>query len=54
VASRIDEALQAFERGQQRDDVALLVLRAGGGGDPSLVGAGALSGIRTEAGPPRP
>jgi PAS domain S-box-containing protein len=28
VASRIDEALQAFERGQQRDDVALLVLRA--------------------------
>ena len=27
VASRIDEALQAFERGQQRDDVALLVLR---------------------------
>jgi sigma-B regulation protein RsbU (phosphoserine phosphatase) len=30
VASRIDEALQAFERGQQRDDVALLVLRCGG------------------------
>ena len=27
VASRIVEALQAFERGQQRDDVALLVLR---------------------------
>ena len=27
VCSRIDEALQAFERGQQRDDVALLVLR---------------------------
>ena len=54
VASRIDEALQAFERGQQRDDVALLVLRAGGGGDASLVGAGALSGIRTEARPPRP
>ena len=33
VASRIDDALQAFEHGQQRDDVALLVLRAGGG-DP--------------------
>ena len=27
VCSRIDEALRAFERGQQRDDVALLVLR---------------------------
>ena len=27
VASRIDDALQAFEYGQQRDDVALLVLR---------------------------
>jgi serine phosphatase RsbU (regulator of sigma subunit) len=27
VASRIDDALRAFERGQQRDDVALLVLR---------------------------
>jgi serine phosphatase RsbU (regulator of sigma subunit) len=29
VASRIDDAVQGFERGQQRDDVALLVLRAG-------------------------
>ena len=31
---------EAFERGQQRDDVALLVLRAGGG-ESSLVGAAA-------------
>jgi serine phosphatase RsbU (regulator of sigma subunit) len=28
VASRIDDALQAFEHGHQRDDVALLVLSA--------------------------
>jgi hypothetical protein len=54
VASRIDEALQGFEHGQQRDDVALLVLRAGGGGDPALAGVGALSGIRTAGRPPRP
>jgi PAS domain S-box-containing protein len=27
VASRVDDALRAFERGHQRDDVALLVLR---------------------------
>jgi serine phosphatase RsbU (regulator of sigma subunit) len=27
VASRIDDALRAFEEGHQRDDVALLVLR---------------------------
>jgi serine phosphatase RsbU (regulator of sigma subunit) len=27
IASRIDDALRAFEHGQQRDDVALLVLR---------------------------
>ena len=54
VASRIDEALQAFEHGQQRDDVALLVLRAGGGGGPPLVGVGAVSGIRTAGRPPRP
>jgi serine phosphatase RsbU (regulator of sigma subunit) len=53
VAARIDDALQAFEHGHQRDDVALLVLRAGGGG-PALVGAGALSGIRTAGRPPRP
>jgi PAS domain S-box-containing protein len=54
VASRIDEALRDFERGQQRDDVALLVLRAGGGGDTSLVAVGALSGIRTAGRRPRP
>ena len=53
VASRIDDALQAFEHGHQRDDVALLVLRAGGG-DPALAGVGALSGIRTAGRPPRP
>jgi serine phosphatase RsbU (regulator of sigma subunit)/PAS domain-containing protein len=29
LAARIDAAVQAFERGQQRDDVAMLVLRAG-------------------------
>ena len=28
IASRVDEALHAFERGPQRDDVALLVLQA--------------------------
>ncbi|HEX6619738.1 MAG TPA: GAF domain-containing SpoIIE family protein phosphatase, partial [Solirubrobacteraceae bacterium] len=54
VASRIDDALQAFEHGHQRDDVALLVLRAGAGGDAALAGAGALSGIRTAGRPPRP
>ena len=32
----IDEALQAFEDGQQRDDVAVLVLRDGGGA-PTVV-----------------
>jgi PAS domain S-box-containing protein len=53
VASRIDDALQAFEHGDQRDDVALLVLRAGGG-DAALAGVGALSGIRTAGRPPRP
>jgi PAS domain S-box-containing protein len=46
VASRIDDALRAFERGQQRDDVALLVLRRAprpsasrgsvGGAEPSI------------------
>ena len=40
IAGRVDAALEAFERGQQRDDVALLVLRAGGG-ESSLVGAAA-------------
>jgi phosphoserine phosphatase RsbU/P len=39
VANRVDAALQAFERGPQRDDVALLVLRASGasGGETVLV-----------------
>ena len=40
IAARVDDALEAFERGQQRDDVALLVLRAGGG-ESSLVAAAA-------------
>jgi PAS domain S-box-containing protein len=31
VASRVDEALGAFQAGEQRDDVALLVLQATGG-----------------------
>jgi PAS domain S-box-containing protein len=53
VAARIDAALLDFEHGQQRDDVALLVLRAGGG-DAPLVGAGALSGTRTAGRLPRP
>jgi serine phosphatase RsbU (regulator of sigma subunit) len=39
VASRIDDALQAFEYGHQRDDVALLVLRCS-------IGV-AVSGTRT-------
>ncbi len=38
IAARVDAALEAFERGQQRDDVALLVLRAGTT-DSSLVAA---------------
>jgi phosphoserine phosphatase RsbU/P len=54
VCSRIDEALRAFERGQQRDDVALLVLRAAGGGHTSPVSVGAVSGIRTAARRPHP
>jgi serine phosphatase RsbU (regulator of sigma subunit) len=43
VADRVDRALLDFERGPQRDDVALLVLRAGGGngGEASLVAVGA-------------
>jgi GAF domain-containing protein len=46
VANRVDEALLAFEEGPQRDDVALLVLRATGepGGEASLVGVGAAGG----------
>jgi hypothetical protein len=30
IANRVDVALAAFEEGPQRDDVALLVLRAAG------------------------
>jgi sigma-B regulation protein RsbU (phosphoserine phosphatase) len=43
VANRIDAALLAFEEGPQRDDVALLVLRAtaGAGAEASLVAIGA-------------
>jgi serine phosphatase RsbU (regulator of sigma subunit)/PAS domain-containing protein len=41
VASRIDGALQAFERGQQRDDVAMLVVRAGDAQSDALLGAAA-------------
>jgi phosphoserine phosphatase RsbU/P len=44
VASRIDGALQAFERGQQRDDVALLVLRVGEPAEASLMGVAAVAG----------
>jgi serine phosphatase RsbU (regulator of sigma subunit) len=44
VASRVDRALLDFEQGPQRDDVALLVLRASGspapGAAPVAVGAG--------------
>ena len=54
LAARIDDALQAFEHGQQRDDVALLVLRAGAGVDAPLAGVGALSGTRTAGHRPRP
>jgi sigma-B regulation protein RsbU (phosphoserine phosphatase) len=39
VANRIDEALLAFEQGPQRDDVALLVLRASAA--PARVSVGA-------------
>jgi PAS domain S-box-containing protein len=43
VADRVDRALLEFEEGPQRDDVALLVLRAGvgGPGEASLVATGA-------------
>jgi serine phosphatase RsbU (regulator of sigma subunit)/PAS domain-containing protein len=48
VADRVDEALLAFEDGPQRDDVALLVLRASGERDTAAsqpaVGAGAATG----------
>ena len=52
VANRVDKALLEFEDGPQRDDVALLVLRAtaGPGADASLVaiGAGAAAAPRRE------
>jgi serine phosphatase RsbU (regulator of sigma subunit) len=43
IATRIDEALLDFEQGPQRDDVALLVLRAGGApaDGPALAASGA-------------
>jgi serine phosphatase RsbU (regulator of sigma subunit)/PAS domain-containing protein len=45
VAARIDGALQAFEYGQQRDDVALLVVRAGEPVEASLSGVCAAVGV---------
>ena len=52
VADRVDRALLEFEDGPQRDDVALLVLRAGAtaGGEASLTAVGAGAGA---AGTPR-
>ncbi|HEX2102155.1 MAG TPA: SpoIIE family protein phosphatase [Solirubrobacteraceae bacterium] len=46
VADRVDRALLEFEDGPQRDDVALLVLRAGAGtgAEASLVATGAAVG----------
>jgi serine phosphatase RsbU (regulator of sigma subunit) len=41
VATRIDGALQTFEHGVQRDDVAVLVLRVGRPDEPSLLAAAA-------------
>jgi PAS domain S-box-containing protein len=41
LASRIDGAVQAFERGQQRDDVAMLVVRSGELESDALLGAAA-------------
>ncbi|MEN3282336.1 MAG: hypothetical protein V7607_3476 [Solirubrobacteraceae bacterium] len=41
LASRIDGAVQAFERGQQRDDVAMLVVRSGEVESDALLGAAA-------------
>jgi PAS domain S-box-containing protein len=41
LASRIDGALQAFERGQQRDDVAMLIVRSGDVQSDALLGAAA-------------
>jgi serine phosphatase RsbU (regulator of sigma subunit)/PAS domain-containing protein len=42
LASRIDGAVQAFERGQQRDDVAMLVLRSGDAESDALLDAAAV------------
>ena len=42
LAARIDRALQAFERGQQRDDVAMLVVRAGDTESDALLDAAAM------------
>jgi PAS domain S-box-containing protein len=41
LASRIDGALQAFERGQQRDDVAMLIVRSGDVQSDALLDAAA-------------
>jgi PAS domain S-box-containing protein len=46
VASRIDDALQAFQHGEQRDDVALLVLRADEPAQAPLLGVAAGVGVR--------
>ena len=55
VANRVDTALLAFEEGPQRDDVALLVLRAtrGAGADASLVAVGAGAEARGTGSPRR-
>jgi PAS domain S-box-containing protein len=41
LASRIDGAVQAFERGQQRDDVAMLIVRSGDVQSDALLGTAA-------------
>jgi hypothetical protein len=47
VATHVDEALRSFENGPQRDDVALLVLRATGApaAEPAV-----LAGVATRPG----
>jgi len=47
LASRIDGAVQAFERGQQRDDVAMLVVRAGAEESSAPLGAAVAAGQAT-------
>jgi serine phosphatase RsbU (regulator of sigma subunit) len=47
LASRIDRAVQAFERGQQRDDVAMLIVRAGAEETSALLGAAVAAGLAT-------